>query len=247
MDFFYIPWISVLKPEEESTEETEYTIGSVPELVSTKPKYKLTFFASKGFAEISRLILVYVDEPFIDNRISYSEWKAKEGDCPIRRMPMLEFEGHTIYQSMTIAKFLAKQFGLYGKTVFEETEIDEIIETLTILVTYLRPCIFAFYKSIQPEDVKEYFPENTVKYSTTVVQRYLPFLENYASRKTLHGFLLPSGITVADFAVAICYELIENLFPQIIVPYTNLKGLKDRVNELPELQQYLKSRPKSIF
>ena len=79
MDFFYIPWISVLKPEEESTEETEYTIGSVPESVLTKPKYKLTFFVSKGFAEISRLILVYVGEPFIDNRICYAKWKAKEG------------------------------------------------------------------------------------------------------------------------------------------------------------------------
>ena len=162
-------------------------------------------------------------------------------------MPILEFEGHTIYQSMTIAKFLGKQFGLYGKTVFEEAEIDEILETLTTLTTYLRPCIFAFYKSVHPEHLKEYFPENAVEHSLKVIQKYLPFLETSASRKTVHGFLLPSGITLADFAVTVCYELIENLFPQIAAPYTNLKALKDRVNSLSQLQQYLKNRPKSIF
>ena len=75
MDFFYLPWISTLKTQE----EIEYTVNPLPEPALAKPKYKLTFFVSKGFAEISRLILVYVGEPFIDNRICYAKWKAKEG------------------------------------------------------------------------------------------------------------------------------------------------------------------------
>ena len=78
MDFFYIPWISPLTPEEESKMETEYIICSIPESMSTQPKYKLTFFPAKGLAEISRLILVYAGEPFIDNRLSCKKWKEKE-------------------------------------------------------------------------------------------------------------------------------------------------------------------------
>ena len=80
MDFFYIPWISALKPGEESVEGTEVTAVSIPRSLSIVPKYRLTFFPAKGFTEISRLILAYAGEPFIDNRISYEEWvERKEG------------------------------------------------------------------------------------------------------------------------------------------------------------------------
>ena len=84
MDFFYLPWISTLKPDNELVEETECTIDSIPGSVSTKPKYKLTFFPAKGFAEISRLILVYSGEPFIDIRMSYEKWKKRENGWFLR-------------------------------------------------------------------------------------------------------------------------------------------------------------------
>jgi len=248
MDFFYLPWISVSKSDDESVEETEGIIGSIPGLLSTAPKYKLTFFHAKGFIEISRLILVYAGEPFINNRISYEKWQEKKIDIAFKRVPALEFEGHTIYHSTAIARFLAKQFGLCGKTVYEEAEIDGIVETLISLVTYLRPCIYSFVKARIPElNWKQYFPEDAVEQSIPMIQMYLPVLENAASRKTDHGFLLPSGLTYADFAVAICYEVIESFLPQVVAPYTNLKALKEKVNGLPQLQQYLKSRPESIF
>jgi len=247
MDFFYVPWISTAS-NGELIEETEYIIGSIPKSVSTKPKYKLTSVAIKGFIETSRLILVYAGEPFINNRISYEQLKEKENSIAIKRLPMLEFEGHTIYQPTAIAKFLANQFGLRGKTVFEEAEINGIIETVTSLVTYLKPYMFFSIRASTPHiSWKQYFPENSTEYSIPMIHLYLPILENAASKKTDHGFLLPSGLTYADFTVAICYEVIEGLLPQVAAPYTNLKALKEKVNGLPQLQQYLKNRPKSIF
>jgi len=244
MDFFYLPWISALKTQE----EIEYTVNSLPELTSAKPKYKLTFFHGKGFIEISRLMLAYSGEPFIDNRICYIKWKESEDDPLFSRIPILEFEGHTIYQSTAIAKFLAKQFNLHGKTIYEEAEIDGIIELLISLTNYLKPYIFSLLKTVNPEiSWKEYFPEMPVNDAIPMIERYLPVLEKFASRKTLHGFILPSGLTVADFAVTVCYEFIEGLLPQITTSYTNLKVLKDKINSLPQLQQYINSRPKYIF
>ena len=259
MDFFYLPWISALNPEE----ETEHTVNSLPESIVIKPKYKLTFFQGKGFVEISRLVLAYSGEPFIDNRICYIKWKETEDGGFLRcsnlrtfvlidplfsRIPMLEFDGHTIYQSITIAKFLAKQFGLYGRTIYEEAQVDEIMELLLSLANYLKPYVFSFLKTRNPKiSWKEYFPEISIGDAIPMIERYLPFLDNIASRKTNHGFLIPSGLTYADFAVTICYEFIEYLIPQTAASYTNLKALKNKVNSLPQLQEYLKNRPESMF
>ena len=82
MDFFYVPWMSSLASEE-AFEGNEVTIASVSRPMPVIPKYKLTFFPAKGFTEISRYILVYAGEPFIDNRISYEQSiEKKEGMFP---------------------------------------------------------------------------------------------------------------------------------------------------------------------
>ena len=163
-------------------------------------------------------------------------------------MPVLEFNGYTIYHSIAIARFLARQFGLSGRTVVEEAEVDGIIEMIMLLSTYIRPCIFVFLKKLFPKiNLKPFYNENFSENSVPMIQKYLPILESYASKKTSHGFLFPSGLTYADFTVAVCYEMIEIVLPQVMIPYTNLKALKDKVNGLPQLQQYLKDRPDYIL
>lgn len=50
---------------------------------------------------------------------------------PMGQMPVLEFDGKKIHQSVSICRFLAKKVGLDGKTDFENFEIDSIVDTLT--------------------------------------------------------------------------------------------------------------------
>ena len=169
-------------------------------------------------------------------------------DFSLHRLPILEFSGYTIYYPVAIARFLAKQFGLFGKTAIEEAEIDGILEALISLVTCVRPCIFLFLKrTFRNINLKPFLSEPITGNSVPMIQKYLPILEHYASRKTSHGFLLPSGITFVDFGVTVCYEMIETIFPQVMIPYTNLKALRNRVNKLPQLQEYLKNRPNYII
>ena len=262
MDFFYVPWISSLEPEE-ALEGNEPSVTSIPESLPVLPKYKLTFFGSKGLAEISRLILVYAGEPFIDNRIHYDKWlEMKNGlflefntfinyifaEFLFQQLPILEVNGHILCNAVAIARFLGRQFGLSGRTAFEEAEVDGVMEILALLAVYFRPCVFSLlkkrYSKAQFEKVSQ---GSSIEYSVPTIHKYLRILENYASRKTLHGFLFPSGLTYADFAITVCYELIDNIFPQMMISYTSLRALRDKVNELPELQHYLKTRPRSIF
>ena len=82
MDAFYIPWMtSVMRAEENKKEEfSQGTQFTIPRSLSksTTPRYKLTFFPAKGMAEIIRLTLAYAGEPFIDNRISHTEWEQRK-------------------------------------------------------------------------------------------------------------------------------------------------------------------------
>ena len=81
MDAFYIPWMtSIIMPEENQKSSLEGTQFTIPRSLSTSttPKYKLTFFPAKGMAEMIRLVLAYAGEPFIDNRISFTEWERRK-------------------------------------------------------------------------------------------------------------------------------------------------------------------------
>ena len=49
-------------------------------------------------------------------------------DMPLGQIPILEFDGTTISQSLTIARFLAKEFGLAGKNNLEQAQAEMIID-----------------------------------------------------------------------------------------------------------------------
>ena len=50
-------------------------------------------------------------------------------DMPLGQLPVLEFDGQVLSQSLTIARFLAKEFGLAGKTNLEQAQADMVIDS----------------------------------------------------------------------------------------------------------------------
>ena len=47
---------------------------------------------------------------------------------PMGQLPVLEVDGETICQSMTIARFCARRFGLAGKDELEGALADQVVE-----------------------------------------------------------------------------------------------------------------------
>ena len=47
------------------------------------------------------------------------------------QVPVLEVDGKTIAQSMTIARFLARKYNLAGKNELEEAEADTIVDCVS--------------------------------------------------------------------------------------------------------------------
>lgn len=49
---------------------------------------------------------------------------------PLQQAPVLEYNGEKLAQSMTIARFLAREYGLYGKDNWEGAKADMVVDTV---------------------------------------------------------------------------------------------------------------------
>ena len=103
---------------------------------------KLTYFNLMGRAETTRLILAQAGVAFEDKRIEPAEWPALKASLPMGQLPILEVDGKTIGQSMTIARFCGRRFGLAGKDELEgalaDQAVDQVADFLAEVVKAMR-------------------------------------------------------------------------------------------------------------
>ena len=118
------------------------------------PSIKLTYFGIKGRAELSRLILAAAEMPYEDNRVTNEQWavlkpseyqlKLLDGKhtaynltchfssfipaTPFGSLPILEYDGEELAQSITVARFLAKKCGLGGRNELESAQADMVVD-----------------------------------------------------------------------------------------------------------------------
>lgn len=110
---------------------------------------KLTYFNGRGRAETARYVLAYAGAEYEDNRITgeqFAELKPSlnYGQLPVKhesgyicfkgspvQWQVLEYEGTTLCQSVTIARFLATTFNLAGRTALERAMVDEVADAVT--------------------------------------------------------------------------------------------------------------------
>ncbi|CAF5025734.1 unnamed protein product, partial [Rotaria sp. Silwood1] len=76
--------------------------------------YKLYYFNGRGRAEVARLIFAAANQKYEDIRYERDEWPSHKSEMPLGQMPVLEYNGTKLPQSLSIARFLAKQFQLAG-------------------------------------------------------------------------------------------------------------------------------------
>merc|ERR1712137_372054 len=67
---------------------------------------------SPGRAEASRLMLAYKGVEYEDCRITNEQWAALKPKTPFGSLPLLCYNGMELAQSMTIARFLARELNL---------------------------------------------------------------------------------------------------------------------------------------
>ncbi|CAL8121009.1 unnamed protein product [Orchesella dallaii] len=107
--------------------------------------YKLTFMDLQGIAEPIRLIFKYSSVPFEDYRIPVDDWLDHKKSYKWERVPLLEWNGKSLSQSVAISRFLGRKFGLIPDDQWEAAKCDEIVGALYDLRNLMEPMFYAKY------------------------------------------------------------------------------------------------------
>ncbi|CAH1247072.1 HPGDS [Branchiostoma lanceolatum] len=108
------------------------------------PKYKLTYFDVRSRGEPTRLIFAAAGVEYEDVRLSFEQWPPIKPTTPMGGLPMLEVDGKTLSQSMSIARFVAKETGLDGKNNLERALADAFVDEIHEPLAAKIPTLLAF-------------------------------------------------------------------------------------------------------
>jgi len=201
------------------------------------PSYKLTYFHLTALAEPIRLMFSYAGVDFVDERIDMKDWPKIKPTMPFGKVPVLEVDGKRIHQSVAICRYVAKQYGLAGKNDWESLEIDATVDTLHDLCNN----IVAFHY-----ETNEQAKEQKFKASMETVPLYLERLD--AQVKKNGGYFVGGALTWADFTFLGLLDYLDYMMKEDIVEkYENLKQLKEKMEEIPSVKNWIEKRPPTIY
>ncbi|KAH3881108.1 hypothetical protein DPMN_005030 [Dreissena polymorpha] len=158
--------------------------------------YKVSYFDGKGRGEIIRLVFSAAGKNFEDHRVKGEDWPKFKPETPLGQMPVLTVtkggKKSLLCQSGTIARSLAREFGLGGQGSEEQQLVEEVFDTVGDVHT----AAFKFYFE---KDEK-----SKAAAKTDVVDNHIPRLGNYISKRMKeygkNGFIIGSKVNTSLLA-----------------------------------------------
>ncbi|KZS14637.1 Glutathione S-transferase A4 [Daphnia magna] len=204
---------------------------------SNMPVYKLRYFNNprRGRAELARLILHQAGVEFEDIRFPHSEWPAIKPSTPFGQVPVLEVDGQVLAQSNTIARYLARKYGLAGKNDWEQALADMYADNINDLLNAAVPP-FMEKDPVKQKEMYEKFMAETIANHVVLIEKQL--------KKNNTGYLVGNDLTWADLAYyAYFSDFLEVKFGSAFLKDAPLlKALIDRVKALPNIKKWTEFR-----
>ena len=197
-------------------------------------KIKLTYFNLRARAEPCRLLLAYGGIKYEDERIPppwdpSSTWSTLKPTTPFGQLPVLNWDGVEVCQSMACARFIAREVGLAGNTSLEQAQADEVVDVIQDLINAWVKLYFA-----KDEAGLKKFGEETLQ---TALGQLEKKLESRGGQ-----YFVGNNLTWADTHV---FMYLGDLPKEAYAKYPKLVSLYERVGAVPNIKAWVDSRPKT--
>ncbi|XP_052260884.1 glutathione S-transferase 1-like isoform X2 [Dreissena polymorpha] len=207
--------------------------------------YKLYYFDGRGAAELARLVFKQAGVDFEDIRYTGEEWPQHKSEMPLGAMPVLEVDGRKICQSLAIARYLAKEFGLFGSNNMEAFVIDELFEIFAeIMNNHLWKIFYEEDENKKAELAETFKKDSAAKYLNLIEKR---LKENTSGS----GFYVGSEVTVGDLLLYNSMYANRKWLGQFSVDVYEGRPLLEEhfklVGVLPNIAKWVQERPETAF
>lgn len=182
--------------------------------------YKLYYFPGNGRAMISRAILECSKANWEDVEVSPDEWKTmkKSGKCDYEQLPILEYKGKNYSQSHAIEFYLGKTFGLYGKNLEDEYQINSLLDSFDDL-------FLVFHTLLVPTEEEKKNKEKIHQDFLIKLEFFVEVYDKHYEKNGYQKYYLGDFFSVADIYVCCvlsyygdlfkCYEMYEKKVPKL--------------------------------
>ncbi|KAH9640314.1 hypothetical protein HF086_001666 [Spodoptera exigua] len=151
-------------------------------------------------------------------------------DTPFGQMPLLEFDGKKYAQSLSIARYLGKKYGLAGDSLEDALEIDQNVDLINDLRA--KAAIASYEKD---EAVKE---KKYAEFNKDVFPAMLENLNKIITKNNGHVAL--GKLTWGDFVFAGMFDYLKHLLvvPDLEKKYPAFQKVVDNVYSIPKVKTY---------
>ncbi|KAI5637802.1 hypothetical protein NE865_09457 [Phthorimaea operculella] len=211
---------------------------NLPKVKEAMPKVTFTYFPSKALGEGPRMLLAYGGQEFEDIRIPSEEWPKYKSQMPFFQMPVLEIDGKKYAQSLAIARYLGRKYGLNGADLEEDFEIDQNV--------YFINDIRALAATVQYEPDAELKEKKHEDFSKNNYPDMLAKLNQIVTKN--NGHIACGKLTWGDFVFAGMYDYLKMMLrmPDLDSKYPVFKQLQDHVLNLPKVKEWVAQAPKAF-
>ncbi|XP_038061248.1 hematopoietic prostaglandin D synthase-like isoform X3 [Patiria miniata] len=199
-------------------------------------KYVLHYFKAQGRAESIRLAFKLAGVDYDEKSFEFADWPKLKPTFPTQQTPSLEVDGKMICQSKAILRYLAREFGFYGKTSLDAAFIDQAIDAVEDIWT-AGDIIFHGPAESRPEKIEKFLKD--------VVPPIYATLERLIGQKQAGDFFVGNSITAADLFFFTAVDMVNVLSKgaNSVEKYPKLVALKSRIAANPKIAAWLAVRP----
>ncbi|CAJ0605697.1 unnamed protein product [Cylicocyclus nassatus] len=160
-------------------------------------------------------------------------------ETPFGQLPVLDVDGTQIAQSLAICRYLARKFGLAGKSAEDEAVVDSLADQYTDyraeIKTWFFPAVGLKEGNVEQLKKDVLMPAR---------QKYLDIITKFL-KQNKSGFLVGDSITWVDLLVADHSSMMLHLVPEFLEGYPEVKSHMEKIHAIPNVKKWIETRPKS--